>query len=44
MAMSLLVPVTDYHITNFINNSVVFMQISEMGATTGLFNVGPRKF
>jgi hypothetical protein len=44
MAMSMLVPVTDYHITNFISNNVVFMQISEMGPTTGLFNVGPQKF
>jgi len=41
--MSMLVPVTDYHITNFISNNVVFMQISEMGATTGLFNVGSPK-
>jgi len=30
MAMSVLVPVTDYHITNFISNNVVFMQIFEM--------------
>jgi hypothetical protein len=44
MAMSMLIPVTDYQITDFISNSVVFMQISEMGATTGLFNVGPQKF
>jgi hypothetical protein len=35
MAMPILVPVTDYNITNFINNNVVFVQISEMGATTG---------
>lgn len=33
-----------YHITNFISNSVVLMQIPEIGATTRLFNVGPRKF
>jgi hypothetical protein len=44
MAMSMLIPVTDYQITNFISYSVVFMQISEMGATTGLFNVGAQKF
>jgi hypothetical protein len=29
--MLMLVPVTDYHIKNFISNNVMFVQISEMG-------------